>query len=348
MDKKLTLEETARFLKDSVDDAIKKKKCFRIFYHIRPDGDAIGSAYSLALGLNMMGAKAVAVGSDPIPSVFRYLTDEAERQLAFDRSASETETFINIAVDTATSYRLGKNSSEPIDLCIDHHGTNEPGDGFYLPAEFRHVEAEASSCSEIIFSLLKAMGIEINGLMADLLYTGLLTDVSCFRTRSTTARSLQAAAELAVYGANIVDIARKHYMMKPIHRIEMEKLAYERIRFSKDENVAGTYLTLDDYIVNNVKDSDLRDFNTVIDQVCKRDGSPLPVRIMVREIEKGYCRISVMARSPVNAAKICSEVGGGGHNNSAGAEMAGDPVEVLNTIMKISEEIIFNTGIGAK
>ena len=337
MDKKLTVEETAQFLRDAVDDAIKEKKSFRIFYHIRPDGDAIGSAYSLALGLNLLGASAAAVGSDPIPSVFRDLTDEAEAVLrGKDPERGDTEETVNIAVDTATTYRLGKNSDEDIDLCIDHHGTNEPGGERYLPARYRHVEADASSCSEIIFSILKAMDIEITKLMADLLYTGLLTDVSCFRTRSTTAASLQTAAELASMGADIVDIARKHYMMKPLPRIEMEKLAYERIRFSQDENVAGTYLELDDYIRNGLEDSDLRDFNTVIDQVCKSDGSPLPVRIMVREIEKGRCRISVMARSFVNAAEICAVVGGGGHNNSAGAEMQGDPAEVLEKIMEIS------------
>lgn len=59
----ITLKEMAEKLK-TYDE-------YRIVYHIRPDGDCIGTAFGLALALQSIGKKCDVVGQDEIPHIHR-------------------------------------------------------------------------------------------------------------------------------------------------------------------------------------------------------------------------------------------------------------------------------------
>ena len=323
---------------DEMAEALKKEcgkpdTAFRIFFHKRPDGDAIGSAYALALCLYSLGADAEALCSDPVPQRFHELTKPAEEILSVPHGKKSR--VVNIAVDTGSAPRLGRYSDEKIDICIDHHVTNFIDNPEHLPAALRLVEPEESSCAEIIFKLFGLMDIKMSVLEADLIYTGLITDTSCFRTRSTRRQSLITAAAVSeINEAHIVDIARKHFMRKRPAQIKMETAAYSRMRFSEDERVLGTYVTYDDYRECGIEDCDLEGFNDAIDQICRPDGKGVPVHVIVRELKPSFCRVSVTARLPVNAARICRMLGGGGHDNAAGCEMNCDPKEALERAME--------------
>ena len=329
VEKELPLEQIAEKLLDHAGDSVWG---FEIYYHKRPDGDAVGSAYGLALGLASLGACVKVVDSEQhVPEMYRYQTDPAKRMLY----SGETVRTLRIAVDTATQSRLGRNSNVGMDYVLDHHVTNLISDDSHLPAPYRYVEPEAASCAEIILKLLKLMRVSITKQMADLLYMGLVTDVSCFRSLSTTPASLEAAAELAACGADIVEIGRHHYMRKTPGQIGMEKEVYDRLVFSEDNEVVGSYVNALDYAHHAITDPDLGDFMNTVDQICKPDKGIAHVHVLVREYKPGICRISVTSRLPVNAAKICGMLGGGGHENAAGAEMEGDPRDILEEVMRL-------------
>lgn len=168
----------------------------RIYFHKKPDGDAVGAAYGLALGLQAHGIPCELRCSDPVPAAYRWMTDQVPT------CALEQPT--EIAVDTAAPGRLGRYKDQPIDLCIDHH------EGNTIQAAYKYVVPEASSCSELVFWLLRDMGTVITPEIASLLYTGLVTDTSAFRSRSTNAASLKAAAELASCGAPVARLPAVH------------------------------------------------------------------------------------------------------------------------------------------
>ena len=44
-----------------------KHDSYRIYYHKQPDGDAIGSAFALALGLRSAGHRCAVFCCDPLP-----------------------------------------------------------------------------------------------------------------------------------------------------------------------------------------------------------------------------------------------------------------------------------------
>ena len=295
---------------------LKTIKQARIYFHKKPDGDAVGAAYGLALGLQAAGAVCEVLCSDPVPATYRFMADRVPVQ--------RLEQATVIAVDTATPGRLGKYKEERIDLCIDHHENNT------IEALFKYVEENASSCSEIIFKLLREMGVEITAEIASLLYTGLVTDTSSFRTLSTNAASLQAAAELAACGAPVAEIARLHCLYKTRQRLEIERVLANSFQYVCAGHILGCYFSHADMTRIGTDDSQLEGLNIIVEQV-----EGVEIGIVVRETIPGHCRISVRTCPKYNAAEICAVFGGGGHANAAGCELDGMPADVLKQVEEV-------------
>jgi len=48
-----------------IANELKQNKCYKIYFHKKPDGDAIGTAHVLALGLQSIGIKTDLFCNDP-------------------------------------------------------------------------------------------------------------------------------------------------------------------------------------------------------------------------------------------------------------------------------------------
>lgn len=302
-------------LKDMAAE-LKKFTAAKIYFHKSPDGDAIGSAYALAFALHSLGIKCEPVCEDSVPGRYGFLTD------GFCQEASEDAALI--AVDSASPSRLGNVTISKFDFCIDHHEDNS------IKAVYKYVDKNSSSCCEIIYQLILGMGVPVTKQIADLLYAGIVTDTSCFRGERTTPASLRAAAELAGYGADIVEIGRRFCLLKDRARMGIENALRQNLQYSDEDNrILGTFYRYEDLQKNGIKDSDLEGLNAFIDQV-----EGISIGIVVREISPGYCRISVRTYGPYNAGEICAAFGGGGHADCSGANMKGMPEAVLKQVEK--------------
>ena len=123
--------------------------------------------------------------------------------MKIERFEGQFEPGYVVAVDVASIQLFGdevRKYSERVDLCIDHHASNS---GY---AGELYLDADAAATAEIIYELIGKMGVEIDPLLADCLYTGLSTDTGCFQFGNTTARTHIIAAALMEAGANIRDL----------------------------------------------------------------------------------------------------------------------------------------------
>ena len=205
-----------------------------------------------------------------------------------------------------------------------------------MDAEFKYVDPDRSSCVELIYELIRELGVPMTAVLADLLYTGLITDTRCFRTYSTNARSLEAAAALARGGADIVGIARKHELEKDAKRIEIEKTIMNYFQYACGRKILGTYFSYEDMQRIDVDETELGGLALIVDQI-----SELEIGILIREKQPNHCTVSVRSyRKEINAAEICSKYGGGGHADRAGFELEGDPAEVLLAAEKTSMQYL--------
>lgn len=155
---------------------------YAIVYHIRPDGDCIGSSFALALGLQSIGKRCAVVGRDPVPQIHQHMTNAVPR----DGLTSP----VYFSVDAVSLQRTGNYADKHFTFCIDHHRNNS------IDADYKYVEEDCGACSEIIFKLLNEMNITITKQIANLLYTALVTDTRCFQTSDTSVQSFETAAAL--------------------------------------------------------------------------------------------------------------------------------------------------------
>ena len=293
---------------------------YEIIYHINPDGDAVGSAYALALALRLAGKKAQPVCSSAIPAQYRYLTDEVEKQNITDPEY--------ICVDTSTKARLGEYSGKRILCCIDHHADNTTG--------ARHIfcDKDASACVQLIYEVIQCLGVPVSRLMAELLMTGLVTDTSCFRSNSTDRDTMRYAYIFASCGADIKAITRRHYLVKSPKRMAIEQRLRSSIALSDDSRIAAFMLRHSDYGELDITDDDTEGINDIAEEAGAVIG------IVVREKREGICRISVRASGRYDAHELCSRIGGGGHSNAAGATMEGSAEEVRKAMMQLAQDYL--------
>jgi phosphoesterase RecJ-like protein len=189
-------------------------------------------------------------------------------------------------------------------------------------ADYKYVEPDCGACSEIIFKLIKAMGVEVTKDIADFLYTALVTDTMCFRTSDTDVQSFETAAELAKCGADIYNIGRKYMFRKSPQRLKLEGILRESFHFTCENKIATGIITLNDLKTADILDSDLEGINSLVEQI-----EGVRIGATIRELPDGRTRCSMRTSGNIPANEICAVHGGGGHFNAACCELDTTPYE---------------------
>lgn len=276
--------------------------------HKNPDGDTLGSAAALYWALKKLGKEEVAVlCADLIPARYDYMKIE--------RFEGQFEPDYVVAVDVASIQLFGdavREYSERVDLCIDHHASNS---GY---AGELYLDAGAAATAEIIYELIGKMGVEIDPLLADCLYTGLSTDTGCFQFGNTTARTHIIAAALMEAGANIRDLNIVLFGTKSHARLAIERIALANLEYYFDDRCALIYMTREQIESTGVEASDLESITSLPRQI-----EGVQVGVTLRQQPSGSYKISVRTVPGVDACAICRRLGGGGHDQAAGCELVG-------------------------
>ena len=299
-----------------------------ILVHSNPDGDTLGSGFSLCRALRSVGKKARVLCDDEIVGKYSYLHDDLETE-------DFEEDFI-ISVDIADTKLLGKNSEEKykdkINLAIDHHGSNKIN---YCD---RLLDVSAAACCEILFLCIKAMGIEIDKKIADCLYTGLSTDTGCFKYYNVTARTHEMAAELIKCGANAGKINEIMFDTLTRTYVSLERLVMDRMEMHFSDRCAIAMLTQDMYAISG---SDVSETDPLASKIRQIEG--VDIGVLLREKEDGTFKASVRTSDPIDASAICHKLGGGGHIRASGCQLAG-PLENAKTQVLNAIEEYLNDG----
>lgn len=280
---------------------LKSKDNILILTHAHPDGDTLGSAFALCRALLSIGKKAKVKCADVIQSKYDYLFEDINMP-DFD------EDFI-VAVDVATENLLGDLAdvyAGRVDLCIDHHGTNT----HY--AKKLLLNADAAAACEIVFKVIKALGVEIDLGIANCLYTGLTTDTGCFRYASATSNTYRAAAELIDMGVDNGRINRIMFETKTKTYAALERMALEGMQFFCNERVCVITITQEMYKRTGSNEQETEAIAPLTRQI-----EGVEIGITIREKADKSCKSSIRTFESVDASKLASAFGGGGHKQAA-------------------------------
>jgi phosphoesterase RecJ-like protein len=303
---------------------IKERDNILILTHKSPDGDTIGSACALSYALNNLGKKSKILFAEKVPAKYDYLINKLPKDDDF-----ETDTVISI--DIATESLLGSlyDYKDKIDICIDHHISNN------LSAKVTLLDGYAAAAAEIVYELILELGVEITKDIANALYTGISTDTGCFKFSNTTARTHVIAAELMMAGAEVEDINHRMFESKSKASIELEKRAINTLEYFADGKIAVITVTADMLKETGAEDSDLDAVNAIPKKI---DG--VLAGITIKEKVPGEYRVSVRTHAPVNAAEICALFGGGGHIRAGGCTLDAPLDENKKRLIEAVENIL--------
>ena len=289
----------------------------RVLTHQSPDGDTLGCAGALCLGLRALGKQAQFVCADPVPGKYQSMLAPLTVQ-TFDPD------FV-VAVDIADPQLLGNLRAQyesAADLGIDHHGSNTGWTRESL------VDASAAAACELIAQVLHALGVPLNRDIADCLYTGLCTDTGCFRYSNTTPRTLRLAADLMEAGADAAAINMQMFEIKTPSRLAIERMALDGLQYAYDGRVAVMRLSLDMIAASGATDSDLDGLAPI-----PRNIAGVDIGLTVRERAPGDYKVSVRTTESVDASALCRTLGGGGHVRAAGCRLSGSCDDVVQRLL---------------
>lgn len=289
--------------------------------HVRPDGDAVGSALGLTLGLQAAGCEALCVGVEPIAEEFRTLVGADAMVSAADYVPRSDDAIVAVdcgdksRISQSLRERLGQGDGKELDVqfCIDHHKSNM---GF---GTWCWVEGGASSTAELILAILEAGNFPLTSGIADALWVGVVTDTGRFSYASATNQTFQMAGKLVAAGARFVYWNERIFCENPIRRLRLQQRLLAHLEVTESGRVAIAQLGAEDYASQGCTAADSENF---VDLVRSVQGTWIGA--FLRQVESGGpVYISLRTDEPYDAAEICATWGGGGHARAAGATVSG-------------------------
>jgi len=304
--------------------------------HIHPDGDAIGALLGLGLALEGIAKDVVLYNESPIPAVYQFLPsihrikNRAGRIQDFDTA---------VILDCSNLGRIGDIAREVSNVAfvinIDHHLTNTRF------GDLQHIDPQASSTAEIVYRVIKEMGVPINTGMAYAIYTGIMADTGSFRFSNTTSAAFEIAHEMVNCGADPYRVAHHVYETLSLNRIKLLNMLFDTIELS--ENGKLTVMTLTQKMLD-ATGTHIDDVNGLIHYAKRIENVRLAVMIFERQngVGKkpgGRFHVSLRSDGSVDAAAIASAFGGGGHRNAAGFDSRGSLEDIKSTIFDLSQSL---------
>ena len=310
----MTRNECAAFLAE--------RDHFCILTHTRPDGDTLGSASALCVGLRQLGKTAHLLNNgEASPFLSQCI-------LGLTKDAPEAGDTL-VSVDVASPGMLPENAKPllgSIKLRIDHHASATSFTDLEL------VDPASAACGEIIYDVLMAMGVEMTKELAWRLYIAVSTDTGCFRYANTSAHSYEVAAACAATGADLYPITQALFDTNSLAKLKLQSWMVENARFLCGGKAA--VCAIPKQLEDTVTKEDLEGISGFL-----RSIEGIKISATIRETETGS-KMSVRAIPGFDASLVCKAFGGGGHKGAAGASLNLPLYEALDVVAAALEEVV--------
>jgi phosphoesterase RecJ-like protein len=285
---------------------------FILVTHDNPDGDALGSLVAMNEILARLGKDTVMFMSPdefPLPYEYRFFLFDGLMSVPPDDVEERTIVFLDCGnIDRNPAEMLKRDGAHILN--IDHHHDNTHF------GTVNHVVPEASCTAEIVWDLMRELGVEPTPSIAEALYVGLITDTGRFMYENTGPRAHVMAAELIAAGVDVHEMYRRLYEGIPHGKLELLARALSKIERYDDGHLTITHLTAEDYAKAGAEGNYSEG---VVDHLRSVEGTA--VAALVRDLlgDPGRRKVSLRATDErVDVSAIARTQGGGGHRQAAG------------------------------
>jgi phosphoesterase RecJ-like protein len=205
---------------------------------------------------------------------------------------------------------------------IDHH----PGNAMYGAVNW--FDAGAAACGEMVFDVIRCLGVPLTREMATHVYVAILTDTGSFHFSSLSPRTFDICRQALEAGADPVWIARTVYDSNSIGRIRLFAAVLSTIELDPSGRLATIRM---DREMARATGGRYDDTEGLINE-------PLTVKSIeavafFKEWEPGVYRVSFRSKGEIDVRGVAQQFGGGGHKNAAGCTVSGDLATVRATVV---------------
>ncbi|HSQ85508.1 MAG TPA: bifunctional oligoribonuclease/PAP phosphatase NrnA [Desulfobacterales bacterium] len=304
--------------------------------HTHPDGDAIGSLIAMGMSLEALNKKITLYCESLIPAVYRFLP-EVHRVV---NKIGNLNYDMAVILDCGDLSRVGQTVSYleqiPVIVNIDHHVTN---------TRFGHlqlIDTSACATAEIVYRLIKQMGLPFSKSVATSIYTGILADTGSFRFSNTNKAAFAICQEMVEIGVDPHNIAQHVYGTYSLSRIKLLNLALDSIELSENGKLSIMTLTQKMFDETNTKPEDVDGLINYAQRI-----EDVEVAALIQEHHNGNensrttnrFHVSLRSDGTFDVAAIAAMFGGGGHSSAAGFSIEETLSSVKSRIFRLADKI---------
>lgn len=307
----------------AIIESLSSAKNVLITTHVKPDGDALGSAAALQLGLKARGIGSTVLLLSRLPNKYSFVFNENGIDFAVGEPALPARGWFDafdrfVCVDTGTFSQLpGLETVVPAlrvpKIVIDHHKTQEAW------SDLLWQDITASAAGEMIETLLQRWSIPITPAIANCLFVAIASDTGWFQFSNTTPRTLRLVATLMEHGVNSDALYQHLYQNERPERLLLQQRAMGSLRFDAEKKVASMVIRKTDFTEIGASVTDTENLINLPLQVASVQASVL----FVEPPEGGPIRISFRSKGRIDVATFAQQFGGGGHARASGAKFNG-------------------------
>ena len=291
-------------------DAIRSRQRFVLSSHARPDGDSIGSQLAMGYALREMGKAFDVVNADPAPGPLMQFPGVPEIRIA---PAVEDDFDAAIIMECGDLARTGVSGLDRFPVInIDHH----PGNTAY--GSLNWFDASAAACGEMVFELVRALGVPLTPVIATHVYLAILTDTGSFHYSNISPRTFDICRECLEAGVDPLLVARNVYDSNNMGRLKLFGTVLSAMQLDVTGRIAIVYL---DHEMARAAGGTYEDTEGLINL-------PLTVKeiqavVFFKQSEGEEYRVSMRSKGEVDIGAVAKEFNGGGHKNAAGCTVRG-------------------------
>jgi phosphoesterase RecJ-like protein len=230
-----------------------------------------------------------------------------------------------VTFDTGSVDRLG--SLAPLatkaaeTVVIDHHPSNTSFGTVNVLAP------QAAATAEIVYHVIRGLGVRIDAEIASCLYTGLTTDTGSLKFTATTPAVHEIVADLLRTGIRHDLISRQIWDTNRFAYIKLLGLLLERAVLEPEHELVWTYTTGEDLVSSGVL---MEEIEGVIDVI--RTADQAEIAVICKQDSDGSYKVSMRSKGHVDVGAVCVGLGGGGHIYAAGFTSSDDVETTMSAV----------------
>ncbi|MBI3046928.1 MAG: bifunctional oligoribonuclease/PAP phosphatase NrnA [Acidobacteria bacterium] len=293
-----------------VVEEIRNRRRFVVASHVRPDGDAVGSQLAMAFALRHLDKETRVVSRDPAPPPFSVFPGVAEIELV-ERVEDPGDAVI--VMESGDLTRTGIAGLERgFIINIDHHVGNT------MYGAVNWFDHSAAACGEMVFDLVRALGVPLTYEIALHVYIAILTDTGSFHYSNISPRTFDICRQCVEAGVAPPAVARSVYDSNNLGRLKLFGAVLSRMEL--DESGRLAMMTVDRRLASDCGGT-YEDTEGLINL-------PLTVKeiqavAFFKENAPDDWRVSMRSKDDVDIQAVARQFGGGGHKNASGCNATG-------------------------